>query len=91
MKGQEKWKEHISQWRESGVSQTKFCQREKLTLSSFQYYKGLLKKEKQPSHFVELTSKDESLIEFVVSEKLVVRIPLSTSNKRISELVECLS
>lgn len=89
MRNREKWRKALEEWELSGESQAGFCRERNLSLSSFQYYKSIFGKESPQSEFVEIGG--EESIEFIVSEKLTVRVPSNTSSARIAELAECLS
>ena len=91
-KSRKEWREHVASWESSGKSQAAYCRERKISLSSFQYYKGVFDREVVRPDFVEIGNKEsERSIEFIVSEKLTVRVPLTTPASRISELAECLS
>jgi len=38
------WEEHIAQWRATALSQGEYCRRNKISLKSFQYWKGKAKR-----------------------------------------------
>ena len=65
MKDRKQWEERVSKWQESGLSQAKYCKGEKISLSSFQYRKAIFDREQSGGSFIELTSQEEGVIEFV--------------------------
>ena len=83
------WESHINEWRGSGKSQSRYCREAQISLSSFQYQKSALERCQVSQDFVEVGGTGS--IEFVVGEKLIVRVPLDTSPSRLSELAKCLS
>ena len=85
----ENWIKVVEGWQKSGLSQAEFCRREKVALSSFQYHKRRLGKDKA-ERFVEVGSSAAQLIEIVSDNGVVLRVPVDTSCDRISELARCL-
>ncbi len=43
------WQAHIRQWKESGLSQQRYCEERGLALSTFQWWRSRLKKEQSKS------------------------------------------
>ncbi len=55
------WRERISRWEQSGLSITKFCKKENLPLSTFNWWKKRFKDEAfEPCGFVELSGNTET-------------------------------
>jgi hypothetical protein len=48
------WEEHISQWKASERSQAEYCRLNKISLKSFQYWKGKSKRNAPPLALIEV-------------------------------------
>ena len=55
MEKREYWLEHFEKYRESGLSVQSYCDRERITKSTFDYWKTRFRKEVPESGFVAIT------------------------------------
>lgn len=62
------WKEKIIEWEKSGLSQNRFCEENKIRLSTFQYWRG---------KFIQVKNIDK-LIPVVIQDQSQVREPIIT-------------
>lgn len=85
------WKSIVGDWKESGLTQSEYCRKHGLSGSALSVNARKYKPTTfQMSNFIELAAPDHERIEIVVGDRIKVRLPLSTSCDRISELVSCL-
>ena len=84
------WKAVISDWEESGLSQSEYCKRSGIIESKFSYWKRkLLSSPIKQSNFIAV-GKDSSRIELSVG-KVNLKLPSSMKPDRLAALVKCLS
>lgn len=86
------WQKHVKQWEGSGMSQSAYCRRESISLTSFCNWKKRFEDQTGKEQFVEI-GKDSSTdkIEILLSSGTIVRLPLDVSASRLQEIAKCLS
>jgi len=88
----EYWRSHVSNWEESGLSQTEYCRRNNIPFSSFGNWKTKLS-EIQPDEalFVEvehsLMPVHEKHIEVVTTDGIVVRLRESIQRETLRNII----
>lgn len=92
MKRIEHWNKHVELQRRSGLSQTKYCAENGLSVSSFGYWLQKLSKEGGTSkeRFISLTSNGDKPLEIVIG-KVVLRVPPGSDLSELRRVVEVLS
>lgn len=83
------WKNHVRGQQSSGLSQAKYCVREKLNVSSLSYWTRRLKRAAEPEgRFVAIAGSSE--LEIRVGQA-VIRVPSGSDLAEVRRLVEALS
>jgi hypothetical protein len=83
------WRNHLMAQQRSGLRQTEYCLREKLKLSSFNYWARRIKNKREPAgKFVAITGSTE--LEVRVGQA-VIRVPAGSDLTEVRRLVEALS
>lgn len=85
------WENHVRSWEKSGLSQSDYCRREKVSLTSFCSWRKRLEGKPSGENFVELTTCSQAeKIELVLQSGLVLKLPISISIAKLQELTRCL-
>ena len=88
------WSETISRWKQSGLSQRRFCAEAEISLSSLRYH---VKKHRQKTGFIELSEPFSSQalsspIEVILPNTgLTIRIQRGFCRETLRELLEALA
>lgn len=86
------WGNHLRDWQESGLSQSEYCCREKISLTSFSNWRKRLAEGVSEEQFVELKPSSQSeKIELILESGLRLNLPMSISSAKLQELTRCLS
>tara|TARA_R110001583_G_scaffold92911_2_gene235628 strand:+ start:194 stop:493 length:300 start_codon:yes stop_codon:yes gene_type:complete len=67
----EQWQQHLNLWRESGLSQTAFCQQHNIAAHNFQYWRKRLSPKTDSAN-----TKNKALIPIMVTSSAPARLRL---------------
>jgi len=85
------WQKHINAWKESGLSQAKYCRKHGLNVHTLSYWRSRLLKAQAPGEFVELGSaKRIDPFEVLLAGGVVVKIPASFDSDALTRLIALL-
>lgn len=92
MKKSAYWGNHVKRWRGSDLTQSEYCRREKISLTSFSNWRKRLLEDIPQEQFVELAPSSQSeKMELILKSGLRLALPMSISSARLQELAKCLS
>ncbi len=91
------WQEQLKKWKESGISQSKFCRLNDLKFTTFCYWNKRLRKRdvnkkliKLPSKIVQSISEPDNNFELIINDSIRIRISRSFEEDSLKRLLKTL-
>lgn len=100
------WEKHIAGWRSSGISQSKYCEQENISYTTFSYWRSCLLKSSKKSQaaasaptFKEATLKPSTqkesqilsqCITVILPNRIKIEIPVGLSQPELSTIFQML-
>jgi hypothetical protein len=83
------WEKHIDNWDKSGLSQRAYCDKQKLNLGTFTYWRKQLRRDEQQNSFVEIGKSQESTyFELKTKSGTTIRVPPNFNENELTRLLQ---
>lgn len=90
------WTDHIESWQVSGLTQREYCQRQAISLASFGYWRGKLRRAAASTGtglvpMALASAADDASLEVILPNHLSIKIPMTAQPSRVASWIQVLS